>query len=115
MIIAGFFILLAIVVFVWLIGKKLVPVLIPTGTLRTIALGWAGGFLASWLDSVLWQFGPRLAGINLVAAGIGCLEERRPQLVALSPHDSCDWSLGAFRHAFGEAYQDLRVGETIEL
>jgi 7,8-dihydropterin-6-yl-methyl-4-(beta-D-ribofuranosyl)aminobenzene 5'-phosphate synthase len=50
-----------------------------------------------------------------VAAGIGYLQQRRPRLVALSPHDSCDWSLGAFRQAFGEAYQDVRVGETIEL
>jgi 7,8-dihydropterin-6-yl-methyl-4-(beta-D-ribofuranosyl)aminobenzene 5'-phosphate synthase len=50
-----------------------------------------------------------------VAAGIGYLQRRRPQLVALSPHDSCDWSLEAFRQAFGEAYQDVRVGETIEL
>ena len=73
MIVAGFFILLAIAILVRLTGNKLVPILMPTGTLRTIALGWAGGFLASWLDNVVWQFGPKLAGINLVAAVIGCI------------------------------------------
>jgi len=50
-----------------------------------------------------------------VAAGIAYLQDRQPQLVALSPHDSCDWSLGAFRRAFGGAYQNLQVGEAIEV
>lgn len=50
-----------------------------------------------------------------VTAGIAYLQRRRPQLVALSSHDSCDWSLGAFRQAFGEAYRDLRVGVAVEV
>ncbi len=70
--VAGFFILLAIAILLRLIGNKLVPVVMPSGRLRTIGLGWAGGFLGSLLDSVLWQFGPEVAGINLVAATIGC-------------------------------------------
>jgi len=70
--IAGFFILLAIAVLLRLIGSKLMPVVMPAGLLRTIALGWAGGFLGSPVDSILWQFGPGVAGINLVAAAIGC-------------------------------------------
>jgi len=70
--IAGFFILLAIAILLRLVGNKLVPVVMPTGRLRTIGLGWAGGFLGSLSDSVLWQFGPDVAGINLVAATIGC-------------------------------------------
>ena len=70
--VAGFFILLAIAILVRLIGNKLVPLVIPTRHLRTIALGWAGGFLGSLVDSVLWQFGPQVAGINLLAAAIGC-------------------------------------------
>ena len=70
--IAGFFILLAIAVLLRYIGNKLVPVVMPTGWLKTIALGWAGGFLGSWVDSVWWQFGPNVAGINLLAAVIGC-------------------------------------------
>jgi 7,8-dihydropterin-6-yl-methyl-4-(beta-D-ribofuranosyl)aminobenzene 5'-phosphate synthase len=48
-----------------------------------------------------------------VEAAIAYLQQRRLQLVALSPHDSCDWSLAAFRQAFGEAYQELLVGQEI--
>ncbi len=48
-----------------------------------------------------------------VRAAIAYLQRRNPQLVSLSPHDSCDWSLDAFRDAFGEKYEDLRVGEKI--
>ena len=70
--IVGFFILLAIAILLKLIGNRLVPLLIPSGWLRTIAVGWAGGFLGSLADSVLWQFGPKVAGINLLAAAIGC-------------------------------------------
>jgi len=70
--IVGFFILLAIAILVRLIGNKLVPLVMPSGWLRTIALGWAGGFLGSLADSVLWQFGPEVVEINLLAAVIGC-------------------------------------------
>lgn len=48
-----------------------------------------------------------------VETAIAYLERRQPRLVALSPHDSCDWSLAAFRTTFGQAYQDLLVGEEI--
>ena len=70
--VAGFFIPLAIAILLRLIGNKLIPLAMPTRRLRTISLGWAGGLLGSWVDSVLWQFGPEVAGINLVAAVIGC-------------------------------------------
>jgi uncharacterized membrane protein YeaQ/YmgE (transglycosylase-associated protein family) len=70
--VAGFFILLAIAILLTLVGNKLVPVVMPGGRLRTIGLGWAGGFLGSLLDRVLWQFGPEVAGVNLVAAVVGC-------------------------------------------
>jgi 7,8-dihydropterin-6-yl-methyl-4-(beta-D-ribofuranosyl)aminobenzene 5'-phosphate synthase len=50
-----------------------------------------------------------------VTDGIAYLQQRHPKLVALSPHDSCDWSLEAFRQAFGEAYQELRVGKAIQV
>ena len=73
MTVAGFFILLAIAILLRLVGNKLVPVVMPSGRLRTIGLGWTGGFLGSLLDSVLWQFGPEVAGINLVAAAVGCV------------------------------------------
>ena len=48
-----------------------------------------------------------------VETAIAYLQRRRPQLVALSPHDSCDWSIEAFRRAFGGAYQDVLVGGEI--
>jgi 7,8-dihydropterin-6-yl-methyl-4-(beta-D-ribofuranosyl)aminobenzene 5'-phosphate synthase len=48
-----------------------------------------------------------------VETTIAYLEHRHPQLVALSPHDSCDWSIEAFRSAFGKAYQDVQVGKEI--
>ena len=69
--IAGFFILLAIAILLRLIGNKLIPVVMPDGRLKTIILGWGGGFLGSWADNIWWQFGPQVAGINLVAAVIG--------------------------------------------
>jgi 7,8-dihydropterin-6-yl-methyl-4-(beta-D-ribofuranosyl)aminobenzene 5'-phosphate synthase len=48
-----------------------------------------------------------------VETAIAYLEHRHPQLVALSPHDSCDWSIEAFRRAFGGVYQDVKVGKEI--
>ena len=44
---------------------------------------------------------------------IAYLQRRHPQLVALSPHDSCDWSIETFRRAFGTAYQEVQVGREI--
>ena len=70
--VAGFFILLAIAILLRFVGYKLIPLVMPTGWLRTIALGWVGGFLGSLVDSFLGQFGPEVTGINLVAAVIGC-------------------------------------------
>ncbi len=48
-----------------------------------------------------------------VQTSIADLHRRRPRLVSLSPHDSCDWTLEAFREAFGESYQELLVGREI--
>ncbi len=50
-----------------------------------------------------------------VIANIAFLQEENPHLVSLSAHDSCDWSLAAFRGAFGAAYHDLKVGLPIEI
>ena len=55
-----------------LTGNKLIPLVMPTRRLRTITLGWVGGFVGSWVDNALWQLGPEVAGINLMAAVIGC-------------------------------------------
>ena len=70
--VASFFILLAIAILLRFIGNKLIPTAMPTRRLRTIALGGVGGFLGSLANSFWWQFGPEVAGINLVAAIIGC-------------------------------------------
>ena len=48
-----------------------------------------------------------------VETAIAYLRRRHPQLVAFSPHDSCDWSIEAFRRAFDAAYQDVQVGKEI--
>jgi 7,8-dihydropterin-6-yl-methyl-4-(beta-D-ribofuranosyl)aminobenzene 5'-phosphate synthase len=50
-----------------------------------------------------------------VEENISFLQRRNPRIVALSPHDSCDWSLDAFRGAFGETYREILVGEEIEI
>ncbi len=50
-----------------------------------------------------------------VHRAIALLYARDPQVVALSPHDSCDWSLAAFRTAFGKKYRDILVGRAIEI
>jgi len=72
MTISGFFILLAIAILVRFTGIRLVPLVMPSGRLATVAAGWAGGFLASLADNVFWQLGPQVAGVSLVAAAIGC-------------------------------------------
>jgi 7,8-dihydropterin-6-yl-methyl-4-(beta-D-ribofuranosyl)aminobenzene 5'-phosphate synthase len=43
-----------------------------------------------------------------VEAGIAGLQRCHPQLIALSPHDSCAWSIEAFRRAFGGGYKDIK-------
>ena len=42
------------------------------------------------------------------------LQPRQPKLIALSPHDSSPQALESFQSAFSNAYQFLRVGETIQ-
>ena len=48
-----------------------------------------------------------------VAASITFLQQRHPGLVAISAHDSCDWTIESFRQAFSQAYQDVLVGKEI--
>ncbi len=48
-----------------------------------------------------------------VHEAISFIYRRDPKVVSLSPHDSCDWSLAAFRDAFGDRYVDLMVGKEI--
>jgi 7,8-dihydropterin-6-yl-methyl-4-(beta-D-ribofuranosyl)aminobenzene 5'-phosphate synthase len=60
-----------------------------------------------------WPWNP--ANKLSVETAISALKKRQPKLVALSPHDSCVWSRTAFQQAFPGAYQDIRVGEVIEI
>jgi 7,8-dihydropterin-6-yl-methyl-4-(beta-D-ribofuranosyl)aminobenzene 5'-phosphate synthase len=46
---------------------------------------------------------------------IDILEARNPQLVGLSPHDSCDFAIAEFREAFGDAYRYVEVGKKISI
>lgn len=48
-----------------------------------------------------------------VNSAISALQSINPRIIALSPHDSCSWSIQAFREAFGEAHRDLLVGQEI--
>ncbi len=48
-----------------------------------------------------------------VQNAIAAIEKVSPKIVALSSHDSSDWSLDQFRRAFGNAYLDIRVGKEI--
>ena len=71
MTIAGLFLLIAIAILLRFAGNRLVPVVMPTGWIRTIAAGWVGGLAGSLLGEVLWGIGPQVAGVNLIAAIIG--------------------------------------------
>lgn len=44
---------------------------------------------------------------------IQSIQERGPGLVALSGHDSTQWTIDAFGMAFGDRYRTVRVGEEI--
>lgn len=50
---------------------------------------------------------------EMVEDAIELFKERDIKLIGLSPHDSCDWSLGRFRDAFGPAYEEVEVGREI--
>jgi len=43
----------------------------------------------------------------------GMLARLDLRLVALSAHDSCDWTLGIFEDALGDRYRTIKVGEEI--
>jgi 7,8-dihydropterin-6-yl-methyl-4-(beta-D-ribofuranosyl)aminobenzene 5'-phosphate synthase len=43
----------------------------------------------------------------------GFLAERRPDLVGISAHDSCDWTIDCFKETFGDRYREVVVGREI--
>jgi len=49
-----------------------------------------------------------------VQAAIRYLKENGLERVALSPHDSCDWTLNAFKEAWGSDCDVVTVGQPIE-
>jgi 7,8-dihydropterin-6-yl-methyl-4-(beta-D-ribofuranosyl)aminobenzene 5'-phosphate synthase len=53
--------------------------------------------------------------IEEVQGNIDYLRERDIRIVGLSPHDSCDASIEAFRRSFPEAYREIVVGQTIAI
>lgn len=48
-----------------------------------------------------------------VNKNIEILMKVKPRIVAISPHDSCDVSIDAFRKAFPSAFKDIRVGRKL--
>jgi 7,8-dihydropterin-6-yl-methyl-4-(beta-D-ribofuranosyl)aminobenzene 5'-phosphate synthase len=55
----------------------------------------------------------KLIGRADVQTTVDYLKRKGPKLVAISPHDSCDWAVDAFRQAFGDRYHDVVVGREI--
>ncbi len=50
-----------------------------------------------------------------VENAVKAIKETNAQYVALSPHDSSDWSLDQFRTAFKEKYHEVAVGKVLKL
>jgi 7,8-dihydropterin-6-yl-methyl-4-(beta-D-ribofuranosyl)aminobenzene 5'-phosphate synthase len=48
-----------------------------------------------------------------VRSTVGFLAAKDPRLVGISAHDSCDWTIGAFKDAFGDRYREVVVGREI--
>jgi 7,8-dihydropterin-6-yl-methyl-4-(beta-D-ribofuranosyl)aminobenzene 5'-phosphate synthase len=54
-------------------------------------------------------------GKEEVDEAVALLTAAGPTLVGISAHDSCDWSVGRFREAFGDRYRDIMVGKEIAI
>ncbi len=50
-----------------------------------------------------------------VKAAVSAIKTVDPKFIALSPHDSSDWSIAQFKKAFTERYHDLKVGRELLL
>ena len=55
---------------------------------------------------------PPWNGINRsdTEVAVAAVKEAAPSFIALSPHDSSDWTIQRFKDEFGEKYHDLKVG-----
>lgn len=56
-----------------------------------------------------WSF-ITMADVN---KNIEILKKVKPGIIAISPHDSCDVSIVAFRKSFPSAFKDIRVGKKL--
>ncbi len=57
----------------------------------------------------------RPIGKEVVNSTLEYLKAKGIHYIALSAHDTCDWSLHAFEEAFGTAYHALKVGERLRI
>jgi 7,8-dihydropterin-6-yl-methyl-4-(beta-D-ribofuranosyl)aminobenzene 5'-phosphate synthase len=57
----------------------------------------------------------RPIGKDAVYRTLAYLKQKGIHFVALSAHDTCDWSLHAFEEAFGDEYHPLKVGEQLTI
>jgi hypothetical protein len=48
--------------------------------------------------------------VQIDLRSIGYLQDRDIGVVGVSPHDSCDDSIAAFKRAFPDQYRDITVG-----
>lgn len=48
-----------------------------------------------------------------VKDSVNKIYEKRFGIIAISAHDSCDWTLGLFKETFGTKFLDIRVGKEI--
>lgn len=69
--------------------------------------------LQMFMGTGKWPWDPVTRGE--VDEAISVLKRRDPGIVAISPHDSCDWSLEEFRSAFGDRYREVLVGMEIDV
>ncbi len=69
------------------------------------------------IQNIVGSDNPPWNGINekQVLNGIDIIKQVNPQLVALSAHDSSDWSINQFQKAFEKHYVELKVGKEIIL
>jgi 7,8-dihydropterin-6-yl-methyl-4-(beta-D-ribofuranosyl)aminobenzene 5'-phosphate synthase len=66
-----------------------------------------------WMGTGKWPW-QRISKVEVDGA-VARLKRENPSLVAISAHDSCDWSVGRFREAFSERYRDVIVGREITI
>jgi 7,8-dihydropterin-6-yl-methyl-4-(beta-D-ribofuranosyl)aminobenzene 5'-phosphate synthase len=89
-----------------------VPVYAVIGGLHLPVHAWGTPLVPqAVLGSPNWPWRPISEGD--ARAVIEAIRERGPGLVALSGHDSTQWTLDAFAQTFGGNYRTLRVGEEL--